>query len=588
MAKNVNDLGQNFNWSDLFRSIWFILDKFKWKFIFWWIILTLVHFYSIVPPLIIGKIVDFFTTYNAGDNLSLFITLSITLGVSYAVVSAIRLSTKQVLGNLRAEGYLIKVKGFENILNNSLEWNINESTGSKVKRIENGIDAYKNLIGKINNDIVTAITTLIGVITVFIFLNPKYIIFFIGYTIIFFLILRFYLKKIQTAKENFNISLEKSGGSYVEGLGNILTIKTLGAGEDFKNHISNKELVAKEHEYNVRRIGINMWKSYQIFNGLCYGLFLTMVGFGVVNGEISTGSIVIFYGYLASLMSSSNNMLEIYEELLGAKISIGRMMPILQGFSDLTNGNLKFPNTWRKISLQNINFKYKDSSDKTSLKNINLEVRRGQSVGFVGKTGSGKSTIAKIIAGLYTVDSGNYFIGNTNFFDINKSEITEKISLVLQDSEMFNLSLKDNITLFRKINPELLQKAIKVSQLEEVIRKLPNGLNTIIGEKGYHLSGGERQRVGIARVICKLPEIIIFDESTSSLDSKTERLIYNGLKEMFKEKTVITIAHRINTIKNNDIIYVFDDGKIVEAGSYKSLSKNKSSNFFETYSNKLS
>lgn len=581
-----DDFSQKFGWSDLVKSIWFILDKFRGKFLFWWSILIIVHFYSVVPPLLIGRIVDFFSNYSQGDKLNTFIILSLSLGLSYAIVSAIRLSTKQILGNLRADiSYLIKVKGFENILNNTLEWNINESTGSKVKKIENGIDAYKNLIGRIHNDVITAVTTLIGIITVFIFLSPKYIIFFIGYSVLFFLILKYYFKKIQFAKENFNISLEKSGGSYVEGLGNILTIKTLGVSENFKNHISSKEQVAKEHEYNTRRIGINMWKKYQIFNGLCYGLFLMLVGFGVVNGEISTGSIVIFYGYLANLMSSSNSILEIYEELLGAKISIGRMMPILYGSTSTFNKSEPFPNLWKEISLNNINFRYQSNSDKTSIKSVSLKIRRGQSIGIVGKTGCGKSTLAKILAGLYSIDSGKYKIGNTIFEEIDKNQITENISLVLQDSEMFNFSLKDNITLFRNIETELLQKAIEISQLEEVISKLPNGINTTIGEKGYHLSGGERQRVGIARVICKLPEIIIFDESTSSLDSKTEKLIYDGLESMFKDKTVITIAHRVNTVKNTDIIYVMDKGKIVESDTYANLVKNKNSKFSEIYSN---
>lgn len=584
MDDQTIDNKQNFTWTELFRSIWFLLDKNRTKFLFWWSILIFVHFYSVVPPLLIGKIVDFFTIYKSNTSLTKFYILALTLGISYALVSFIRLSVKQVLGNLRSEvAYFIKVKGFENLLNLSLKWHDSENTGSKVKKIENGIDAYKNLIGRMNNDLIHALTLFIGVITVFIFLNPKYILFFFIYAITFYIILKYYYKKIQISKEEYNASTEKSGGSYVEGLGNILTIKTLGANDSFRKHISEKEELAKKNEYRTREIGINMWRTYQIFNGLCYGIFLLMVGVGVANGEISTGSIVIFYGYLSSLTGSSNSILEIYEELLGAKISIGRMMPILYGSEIDSDGNLNFPKMWSTITLKKVNFKYESGSKSVDLSDINFTIRRGEKIGIVGKTGSGKSTLAKVLSGLYKIKSGEYQIDDANFYNISKSQISGNISLVLQDSEMFNLSLNDNITLLRKIKQNFITTAIDISQLNDVIKKLPEGVNTLIGEKGYHLSGGERQRVGIARVICKNPEIIIFDEATSSLDNKTEKLVHDSIEKKLIDKTMIIIAHRISTLRNTDRIYVFDKGRIIESGTFDQLSTNNKSKFYKIY-----
>ena len=157
------------------------------------------------------------------------------------------------------------------------------------------------------------------------------------------------------------------------------------------------------------------------------------------------------------------------------------------------------------------------------------------------------------------------------------------MSMVLQDSEMFNMTIRENITLLRNIPEETLVKSIKIAQLESVIAKLPNGLETVIGEKGYHLSGGERQRVGIARAICQDPEIIIFDEATSSLDSQTESKIQKALEKELEKKTLIFIAHRISTLKNADVIYVFESGKIVESGSYTTLLNKKNSLFNSLY-----
>ncbi len=135
----------------------------------------------------------------------------------------------------------------------------------------------------------------------------------------------------------------------------------------------------------------------------------------------------------------------------------------------------------------------------------------------------------------------------------------------------------------RKVDPAILEMALKISQLEELVASMPEGLATPVGEKGYHLSGGERQRVGIARAICKDAPIMIFDEATSSLDSKTEFLIQEGLGSHLKEKTIISIAHRVSTLQKTDIIYVFDEGAIVESGTFDELSNNKESRFYELY-----
>ncbi|KXK10162.1 MAG: putative multidrug export ATP-binding/permease protein [Microgenomates bacterium OLB23] len=185
--------------------------------------------------------------------------------------------------------------------------------------------------------------------------------------------------------------------------------------------------------------------------------------------------------------------------------------------------------------------------------------------------------------GLYPLSAGRYTIDSTNYYDLSAESISHHIAIVLQDSEMFNMTLRENITLLRSVSEELLLKAVKVAQLEDVVTKLPDGLETLIGEKGYHLSGGERQRVGIARAICKNPEIIIFDEATSSLDSRTEGKIQSALEKELSKKTLIFIAHRVSTLKNVDIIYVFKGGRIVESGTFKSLGADSQSYFSHLY-----
>jgi ABC-type multidrug transport system fused ATPase/permease subunit len=240
---------------------------------------------------------------------------------------------------------------------------------------------------------------------------------------------------------------------------------------------------------------------------------------------------------------------------------------------DREKDKIKFSKSFKKIELIDLHFKYKKAD---VLKGINLTINKGEKIGVVGKSGSGKSTISKLLLGLYNSNKGKILFDKKPIQSYSHNSITNNISIVLQESEMFNLSLLENVTISStKNNLERFKLASKIANLEPIIEKLPLGLNTKLGEKGYHLSGGERQRVGIARAIYKDNSILILDEATSSLDSKTESLIQKELEKNLKNKTLIIIAHRLSTLKHVDRIIVIDKGKVIEQGRFNQLIKNK-------------
>ncbi len=237
---------------------------------------------------------------------------------------------------------------------------------------------------------------------------------------------------------------------------------------------------------------------------------------------------------------------------------------------------------WDKIEIINGSFKY--PSGQEALKNLNFHVNRDEKLGIAGESGSSKSTLVKILLGLYQLEEGQFKVGGQNYYDISHDDLIKNVAVVLQETELFNLSLKDNITGMRNISRDLVNQAVSISGLNEVIEKLPKGLNTLIGEKGYKLSGGERQRLGIARAICKNAPIIILDEATSSLDNKTEKDVLDKLFGAFgQEKTFVTIAHRISTLRDTDRVIVFENGEVVEEGIYEELIKNDNSRLGQLY-----
>lgn len=577
----------NLSWRDLIKSFLYILGSKRKPYLIFLSFLFIIQFYAIVPPLILGKVVDFFTIYKTGQSLNVFYFYSAFLGITFALVSYIRLTIKKRLGNLLSDiTFNTRVRGFEKLINLSFLDTRKETAGEKSQKIQNGVQAFRNLMHQLNNEIFESITSVIGIFTIFLFLKISYVIYMVIYITGFFLIIKFFYARIQKLNYEFNKAIEKSSGTYVEGLSNILTIKSLGAKKSFSTRVALKEDIRKKFEYQIRRFGVGQWITFQIFSGISLGVFMLMVGLDVVSQAITVGSVVMFYGYVERLRSNSGQILSIYEDIIGSKTAIARMMPIFWSEVRTHNGTKRFPKDWNKIEIKNGVFDYKqDKKDKDMIgvSNINVSIYRGEKIGIVGKSGCGKSTLAKILLGLIELNSGKYEIDEKNFYDIKEESTLNNIALVLQETEMFNLSLKENVTMVKKVDPEMYEKAIQLSQLSEVIEKLPQGEDTLIGEKGYHLSGGERQRVGIARAICKNSQVIIFDEATSSLDSNTEKLIQYALENNLSKKTVVTIAHRVSTLKNVDKIYVMDGGKIVEQGRYQTLLKDRRSIFSQIY-----
>ena len=223
-----------------------------------------------------------------------------------------------------------------------------------------------------------------------------------------------------------------------------------------------------------------------------------------------------------------------------------------------------------QIIFDDVCFKY--DNDKNILKNIDAEIKKGEITAIVGPSGSGKSTFVDLIPRFYDVDEGNILIDDINIKKIKLNSLYKLIGIVTQQTILFNDTIKNNIIYGKSKTTEAeILDAIKIANLTEFIKKLPNGLDTIVGENGVKLSGGEKQRISIARAILKNPEILILDEATASLDSESERKVHKAIDNIIKNRTVIIIAHRLSTIKNSNKIIVIDDGKLIEQGTHQEL-----------------
>jgi ATP-binding cassette subfamily C protein len=312
------------------------------------------------------------------------------------------------------------------------------------------------------------------------------------------------------------------------------------------------------------------------FERLSYTIFLVMFELLRASGlllvaysDLSIGMMFAMFGYIWFIMTPIQDMLSMQYSYSSAMAALDRINKILSLKTE-KSGEEKLESHATDITLQNLNFSYLD--EKPILKDISLKIKAGAKVALIGASGSGKTTLAQIIAGFYEKRSGSLKYNEIETESLDKSSLREKIFLVLQMPILFNSTLRFNITMGdENINDEAIFEAIEIAQLSQMVESMKNGLDTIVGHHGVRLSGGQRQRLSIARMIIANPSVVIFDESTSALDVHTEAKLQIMLEPLLKNKTVITIAHRLSTVKNADTIYVLEDGKIVQSGTHEEL-----------------
>lgn len=310
-----------------------------------------------------------------------------------------------------------------------------------------------------------------------------------------------------------------------------------------------------------------------IFTVILSVAVFSISGYQVVSGSLSLGGLTALLQYSGKLLIpivSINNFRTQYKKTL---VSMHRINSLYNESSQVKSaGNLTSPKKF-SLNFNDISFNY---NENIILKNINLEIKPKQKIAIVGNSGSGKTTIINILLRLWDVQAGEILLNNKNFYDYDLSSYRNEISVVSQNACLFNGTIYENIVLNEiNITQEQILSVLKIVELEDLLKNLEFGIETMIGDRGITLSGGQKQRIILARALIKNTNFIILDEATSSLDTITEAKIFKNLKENYDKKTILIITHRVSTLKDCDCIYVINAGEIVEKGKYETLIKNK-------------
>jgi len=354
-----------------------------------------------------------------------------------------------------------------------------------------------------------------------------------------------------------------------------------------KAFAQEKEEIDKFAESNRENYekNVDMFKYSSLFHPLVQFIsalsFLIVIGYGgilVIRGTISLGDFVAFNSYLGMLTWPMMALGLVINHLQRGQASLDRLNVIFNEKEDIFDQNIdeNIKEIKGKIEIKDLDFKYSDS-EEYALKNINLNISPGETAAFIGRTGSGKTTLVNLLLRLYNVEEEKIFIDGNDINDIPLAVVRENIGYVPQDNFLFSNTINKNIAFANPTNmsQDEIIKASKDAQVYENIIEFPDKFKSLLGERGSNVSGGQKQRISIARALIKNPKILILDDSLSAVDTQTEERILESLEEIMKGKTSILISHRISTIKNADKIFVFDEGKLIEKGNHEDLLKNE-------------
>lgn len=374
--------------------------------------------------------------------------------------------------------------------------------------------------------------------------------------------------KFQRKVRDYNSKIIRS---YTESLSYIKTIKALGIEEKKK-----KEFVVfnnKYRKYNLKSILISaiFVPTVMFIASIGVGFAFNFSSISVIKNIMTYGAFLSFLTYSFQIFEPFKMLAQIFADLKSAQASAERVFQILYEDDEIIEGLETDINFDGNIKFENVSFHYFDD-DKLVLKDFNFEIKNGQSVAFIGSTGSGKSTIVNLICKFYDPTSGDIFLDGINYKNIDKTCLYNNLGYVLQQPQLFSISIKENIKFGNEnATDEEIMEICNLLGIDEFIPKLPDGIDTVIGESGYNISSGQKQLISFARALIKNPKLLILDEATSSIDTETEKFIQNKMKDILSGKTSIIVAHRLSTIKHCDKIVLIEKGNILEQGTHTEL-----------------
>lgn len=549
----------------------------KYVQLFWSIVFFLIkHSPTWISPIILATIIDIIT--NPGDDAgirilvnSLFMAVMILQNIptnyvhTYFYARAIRQVEKELRRAL--------VRKLQQL---SISYHTNTESGRLQSKVMRDVEQIENLSAQVFISILSILVSIFASLVIVVLKNRIVFLFFLGTVPIAVFIMVYFKGKIKNYNKEFRKEMEQTSVSVMEMVEMIPITRAHGLEEKEADKMENRLENVEQKGFRLDMIqtyfGSISWVSFQIFQVFC----LVFTSLMALNGKISVGDVALYQSYFASVVGSVANivgLIPIVAKGLESVESIGDIL--LCADVEDSNEKRKTVEIDGEVCFENVSYSYNDSKENV-LKNVSFKANKGETIAIVGASGAGKSTILNLIIGFMRAEEGHVLIDGNDINEINLHAYREHIAVVPQNSILFGGTIRDNITYgLSDVDEKQLWDVIEASNLDELVRSLPDGLDTIIKEHGANLSGGQRQRISIARAFIRKPKILILDEATSALDTISEKKIQEATSRLTKDRTTFIVAHRLSTIRDADKIAVMEDGRLKEFGTYDDLMNKK-------------
>ncbi|WLR47750.1 ABC transporter ATP-binding protein [Halobacillus litoralis] len=480
--------------------------------------------------------------------------------------------------------YDIREKLFDHIQRLSLRFYSKTKTGEIISRVIHDVEQTKTFVITGLMNIWLDMFTIVIAIIIMLTMDPWLTLVAIALFPFYGFAVKYFYARLRNLTRDRSQALAEVQGHLHERVQGVPVTRSF-ALEDHEQ----EQFDVKNKNFLDKAITHTNWNAYtysvtNTITDLAPLLVIAFAGYQVITGSLTVGTMVAFVGYMDRVYNPLRRLVNSATVLTQSIASMDRVFEFVDEKYDIVDkpGAKKMEHVRGDVKVEDVSFRY-DEEDPLVLKNVSLDINQGETIAFVGMSGGGKSTLISLIPRFYDVTSGSISIDGTDIRDFEARSLRDNIGMVLQDNILFSESIAMNI---RMGNPdatdEQMVEAAKAANAHDFIMNLPNGYDTLVGERGVKLSGGQKQRVAIARVFLKNPPLLVLDEATSALDLESEHLIQNALERLASERTTFIVAHRLSTITHADRIVHIENGEIVEVGSHQELMK-KQGHYYDLY-----
>ena len=445
-------------------------------------------------------------------------------------------------------------------------------SGAVTAHFVTDADAIDQFVGVTVGRFLIGVLTLIGIAAVLLWMHwpLALVILFVNPLVIYLTVVLG--KRVKELKRRENAAFELFQEALTETLDVIQQIRAANRERHYIARVIDRARGVRDHAV------VFTWKS-DASNRLSFLIFL--IGFEVfraismllvVFSDLTVGQMMAVFGYLWFMMTPVQEVLNVQYAYYGARAALGRINRLVTLHQEPRYRHRQDPFAGQDtvaVTVRDLCFRY--GNGPWVLDHLSLDVAAGEKVALVGASGGGKSTFVQVLIGLYPAQRGVLAFGGVPVSDIGLDRVRENVATVLQHPALFNDTVRENLTLGRDIPDARLWRALEIAQLRRDIDALPQGLDSVVGRQGVRLSGGQRQRIAVARLVLSNPKVVILDEATSALDTKTEARLHEALQGFLKNRTTLIVAHRLSAVRQADRVYVFDAGRIIEAGAHEEL-----------------